>query len=62
MIVNRIYHKLLNYFEGDNEKVKLWMKTPNPSLGHIRPVFMIRVARAHKLEQFIDSALAGNFP
>ena len=62
MIVSRIYHKLLGFFEGDNEKVKLWMKTPNPCLGHTRPVQMILVGRAHKLEKFIDSALEGNHP
>lgn len=62
MIVSRIYHKLLNYFEGDKEKVKAWMRLPNPGLGHARPVQMILVGRAQKLEKFIDAALEGSHP
>jgi len=48
------------YFNGDVQKTALWFRVNNPALGGISPRDMIRFGRYHKLEKFIQNALAGN--
>lgn len=62
MIPQKIYKKILDYFEGNKQKADLWFRTPNHCLGDVKPIDMIMVGRIKKLEQFIDSALEGNHP
>ncbi len=49
---------VVDVFEGDLAKAALWFTTPNPFLGEVAPVDMIRVGKLDKLKQFISSALS----
>lgn len=57
-----VYEKILNYFNGDHDKTKIWFKTPNPGLGNICPLVMIGLGRTEKLVKFIDDRLNGITP
>jgi uncharacterized protein (DUF2384 family) len=46
-----------SFFES-REKAATWFNTPNPVLGNVRPIEMIRIGRADKLLRFIEGALA----
>ena len=48
------------FFSGDSEKTKLWFATPNPLLGNIPPVDMIKMGRERKLLAFVQTALDEN--
>lgn len=39
-----------------------WMRTPNPQLGDVSPLEMLRLGRGAKLAQFVDAAMAGEEP
>ena len=56
------YDKVLQYFNGDTTKTWTWFKTPNPALGMVSPLDMMRVGRTKKLLSFIDSRLKGYWP
>lgn len=43
----------------DEEKTKLWFKTPNPNLGGIAPNLLINSGRAEKLLQVIKAMSEG---
>lgn len=50
-------YRLINlYFKGDNIKTRLWLRTPNPLLGNVSPIKMIRYGRQKKLLQFIKDS------
>lgn len=53
---------LVAQFFGDEQKVVLWFKTPNPLLGDLTPRDMIRIGRFQKLRRFIQNALSENQP
>jgi hypothetical protein len=57
MIPQAYFDKIKNYFNGDNKKAWTWWTTPNPALGMVSPLNMLRNGRAHKLKQFIDNAI-----
>lgn len=44
------------FFEGDAQKVALWLETPNPMLGSISPRMMLRCGRYERLLKFIIEA------
>lgn len=46
-----------SFFES-REKAATWFNTPNPMLGDVRPIDMIRSGRADKLLRFLEDALA----
>jgi hypothetical protein len=48
------------FFEGNSSKTLLWFSTPNPQLGDIAPVDMIKIGRVRKLLAFVQTALAEN--
>ena len=48
---------LLTYFDGDTDKAELWMETPNPQLGGVRPINMITTGKIEKLKKFIEDAV-----
>lgn len=55
--LSRILYDLVNeHFKGDNFKARLWFKIPNPMLGNIKPIDMIRYGRQKKLLQYIKEA------
>lgn len=57
-----IIELLMEYFEGDEAMVILWLETKNPLLGGVVPLDMIKVGRGHNLVAFITSCLEGNRP
>jgi hypothetical protein len=48
------------FFKADPEKTRLWFCTPNPQLGSIPPIDMIKMGRARKLLTFVQVALDEN--
>ncbi len=62
-MLNQIYfEKMKKHFDGDEIKTWKWFKTPNPGLGMVSPLDMIRNGRKEKLMQWIDNSLKGIFP
>ena len=49
------------YFKGNTRKSIDWFHEPNPCLGGIKPIEMIRNGRSDKLLMFIRSQLEDNF-
>ena len=50
------WNSVLTHFEGDEKKTRLWFDTPNPMLGMISPLAMVRCGRARRLRQFVTEA------
>jgi hypothetical protein len=50
------------FFDGNSTKTELWFSTPNPQLGNITPVDMIKIGRVRKLLSFVQTALSENKP
>lgn len=48
------------FFSGDQSKTQLWFSTPNPQLGNITPLDMIKIGRVRKLLSFVQTALDQN--
>lgn len=49
------------FFEGNEEKTRLWWITPNPLLGGLRPTDMLKTSRGEKkLERFIRNSMDEN--
>jgi len=57
--IENIKSELLSYFKGDEEKVKLWLKTPNMNFGDCSPMTLIHLNRGHKVMSFIKAAKEG---
>ena len=53
---------VIECFNGDVNKTYIWFDTPNPLLGNISPMQMIREGRSDRVHKFILNALAGNKP
>lgn len=52
---------LLSFFQGDEQKVRVWLGTPNPLLGDRKPeTFLPSPYLRAKLAQFIKEQLAEN--
>jgi hypothetical protein len=62
MISDSYFQKLKAHFNGDTDKVWLWLQERNPALGCVSPWEMIKSGRVEKLKKFIDSRLKGEFP
>ena len=54
--------KVLDFFDGDEDKCALWWATSNPLLGGARPLDMVNQGRVEKLTRWIDQQLEGNLP
>ena len=48
------------FFGGDSSKTVLWFSTPNPQLGSITPLDMIKMGRVRRLLAFVQTALDEN--
>lgn len=57
MISQEYFQKVCRYFSGDTRKTWAWFTTPNPSLGSVSPLEMIKGGREDKLKKFIDNQL-----
>lgn len=53
-------NRVAKVFDGDKAKTALWFQTPNPLLGEIAPVELIRMDKFDNLRKFIQSAVAPN--
>lgn len=51
---------LMDFFKGDDEKVKQWLHYPNALLGGITPAKMAEEGRSWKLLEFIKSSIEDN--
>jgi hypothetical protein len=58
--VDRIMGLLQEFFKDSPGKLGLWLSTPNPMLGNIKPFHMILWGREKKLLKFIESAIDEN--
>jgi hypothetical protein len=54
--IANIANLVAEYFDGDANKVGLWFELPNPMLGHVSPVTMIRGNRCKRLLGFVLEA------
>lgn len=59
-LYNEILGHLLKFFDDDFDKVSLWFRLPNPSLGGLVPNDLIRLGRIEKLAQFVRNAMDEN--
>lgn len=57
-----LYKKVLDFFQGNEEKTKAWFSYKNPLLGGVSPADMINNGREKKLELFITNSLQEIFP
>jgi hypothetical protein len=48
------------FFDGDQSKTLLWFSTPNPQLGNLTPMDMVKIGRVRKLLTFVQTALEEN--
>ena len=55
--VLKVRSLIYQYFNGDSEKVILWLDTPNPNLGNISPDEMINLGRVENLLKFVEAQL-----
>lgn len=46
-----------DHFLGDRELAKEWFNTPNPGLGGLTPMIMIRKGQHAKLKKFLKSKM-----
>ena len=49
--------KAVDAFFDDFIKSRIWMKVPNPLLGNVSPIAMIKVGRFAKLLKFIKEQI-----
>ena len=53
---------ILAFFAGDEKKTIAWFTTPNPLLGNMDPLDLIRMGQADKVLRFVKTQLAQNEP
>ena len=53
---------IFKFFEKEPWKALVWWQAPNPLLGGISPVDMLKIGREEKLLKFIKGQLAENEP
>jgi hypothetical protein len=51
---------LMGFFYYDRKKPRLWLNTPNPLLGGIKPIDMINCGQSEKLLKFVQAMLKEN--
>jgi len=54
-----LHEKIKNAFQGDEAKAHLWMTTPNPLLGNVRPDDLA-LYNFEKIDKFVDDLLEDN--
>lgn len=57
-----MFQKVQRFMEWDDEKTLQWFTTDNPLLGGCTPMHLLKMGRAHKLEQFIDGCIEEAHP
>jgi len=51
---------VLEFFTGDEKKTMAWFTTPNPLLGNVEPLDLIRMGQADKVLNFVKTQLGHN--
>ena len=54
------YKLVLEFFEGNEDKATKWFDVPNPLLGLLKPIHMIKLGKEDKLLRFIKIRLDEN--
>ena len=49
-----------HYGKAGDDRAELWLEMPNPLLGGLRPIDMIKQGRTAKLKKFIETCLREN--
>ena len=57
----QVHALVLEFFNGDFEKTRLWMRTRNPGLGNLTPKDLIFL-RPGKVLRFVVQAMKENGP
>ncbi len=55
-LVYRLFHKVKNHMQWDDEKTDLWFRSGNPNLGGASPYDFI-YRRPEKAEKWVDSLI-----
>lgn len=55
-----IISHLEKFFKNNDDKIKDWLETKNPNLGNLSPLELIKRGRAHKVLEFVESAMEEN--
>jgi Protein of unknown function (DUF2384) len=56
----KCYELIHKFFNGDKQKIMDWFSAPNPALGFLIPLQMVKSGRSPKLLSFIKSSLDEN--
>lgn len=59
LFFDEVHRMVFRYFDGDPEKIHDWFTTPNPLLGQVAPVDMLKYGRGEKLLQFVKERMTG---
>ena len=57
---NAVLKTVNNMFFHNEEKSKLWIESPNPLLGNVSPVSMLKIGRFDKLMRVIYTSIYEN--
>lgn len=60
IICDDITDLLIEFFKGDQEKIKLWLDSDNLNFGGSSPGLLMNNGRAHKVLAFIKAAIDEN--
>lgn len=56
-VYDHIKEKVKKHMKWDDQKADFWMRTPNPNLGFVAPIWMIYNGREHKLVKFVNGCI-----
>jgi uncharacterized protein (DUF2384 family) len=51
---------VLEFFMGDKKRTMAWFTTPNPLLGNVEPLDLIRMGQADTVLRFVKTQLGEN--
>jgi uncharacterized protein (DUF2384 family) len=57
-----VYKLVRLFFDGNEKKARAWMEAPNPLLGGIPPVYMVKMGRGAKLLRWVKQSIRDNEP
>ena len=60
LIPEDIIEPVIQFFDGDLDKVATWINTDIPMLGYVSPCKMLLLGRDKQLKRFIDDAMREN--
>ena len=60
--IEALRKKIVDFFDGNEEKATLWFHSRNPMLGNVAPNEMIALGRTDRLIKMAEQFLADNPP